>query len=148
MSVMEQKALDTATVLMEASDLGDWINHSAEMANYLFWKDAVSNHPEVPELVAKLDRQKELFEECQRFGHFHPEYHKAMEAVQRIQHELEQIEPVARYKEAEHALDELLYDVSKTIAHAVSETIKVPSNNPLPHEGGCSTGGSCSGGCG
>ena len=52
-----------------------------------------------------------------------------------------------KFKEAEEKLDELLHDVSKTIAHAVSESIKVPSNKILPDTGGCSSGGSCSGKC-
>jgi len=46
----------------------------------------------------------------------------------------------------EQRLDDMLYDISKLIAHSVSETIKVPSNDPNPKGGGCGGGGSC--GCG
>lgn len=150
MSVMEHKALDTAAILSMACDLGDLINRSAEMAEYLYWKEAVACHPDVPPLIEKLKRRKEAFEECQRFGHFHPEYHKALEAVKEAESELDQIEAVSRFKEAENRLDQLLYDVSKTIAHAVSESIKVPGNqSPLDEGGcGCGSGGGCSGRCG
>jgi cell fate (sporulation/competence/biofilm development) regulator YlbF (YheA/YmcA/DUF963 family) len=148
MSVMEKAALDMASVLMRAYQLGDMINGSAEVADYLHWKDFVDHDAEVKALVQKLNRKKELFEECQRFGHFHPEYHKALEEVKHIEHQLEEIESVSRYKAAEAKLDELLYNISTTLAYAVSETIKVPSNNPSPSEGGCGSGGSCSGGCG
>lgn len=150
MSVMEHKALDTAAILSMACDLGDLINRSADMADYLYWKEAVARHPDVPPLVDKLNRCKEYFAECERFGHFHPEYHKALEAVKAAERELDRIEAVARFKEAENRLDELLYEVSKVIAHSVSESIKVPSNRELPNEGGCGcgAGGGCSGNCG
>jgi cell fate (sporulation/competence/biofilm development) regulator YlbF (YheA/YmcA/DUF963 family) len=148
MSVMEKTALDMAAVLMKAYQLADMINGSAEVADYLYWKDMLDQDAEVKALVQQLDRKKELFEECQRFGHFHPDYHKALDDVKQIEHQLEQIDSVIQYKASETKLDELLYDISTTIAFSVSDTIKVPSNNPLPSEGGCSTGGSCSGGCG
>jgi cell fate (sporulation/competence/biofilm development) regulator YlbF (YheA/YmcA/DUF963 family) len=63
--------------------------------------------------------------------------------VNEVQKRLEQIEAVRRFKEAEERLDDLLYTISTTIAHAVSDTIKVPSNNPLPGAGSCGSGGSC-----
>jgi cell fate (sporulation/competence/biofilm development) regulator YlbF (YheA/YmcA/DUF963 family) len=148
MSVMEKTALDMAAVLMKAYQLGDMINGSAEVADYLYWKDMLGQDAEVQALVQQLDRKKELFEECQRFGHFHPDYHKALDDVKQIEHQLEQIDSVIQYKASETKLDELLYDISTTIAFSVSDTIKVPSNNPLPSEGGCSSGGSCSGSCG
>lgn len=148
MSVLEKTALDMASVLMDAYELGDMINSSAEVANYLYWKDSLDQDAEVKALVRKLDRKKELFEECQRFGHFHPDYHKALDEVKQIELELEKVESVIQFKAAETKLDELLYDISTTLAYAVSDKIKVPSNNPLPSEGGCSTGGSCSGSCG
>ncbi len=148
MSVMEKTTLDMAAVLMNAYHLGDMINGSAEVADYLYWKDLLDQDPEVKALVKKLENKKELFEECQRFGHFHPNYHKALDEVKGIELELEKIESVAKFKASEAKLDELLYEISTTIAYSVSDTIKVPSNNPLPNEGGCSTGGSCSGSCG
>jgi len=148
MSVMERTALDMATVLMKAYHLGDMINGSAEVADYLYWKEVLAKDVEVNNLILKLERKKELFDECQRFGHFHPDYHKALDEVKQIEQQLDEIEVVISYKASETKLDELLYDISTTIAYSVSDTIKVPSNNPLPSQGGCSTGGSCSGSCG
>lgn len=91
----------------------------------------------------KLNSKKELFEETQRFGHFHPNFHEAKEQVEAVQREMEQIEAVWRFKDAENNLDQMLYEMSELIAHSVSESIKVPSNNPLPKGGGCGSGGSC-----
>ncbi len=146
MSIMERNALDMATLLLRAYDLGDTVKASSEVAQYIYWKSQVDQHPEVKKLAMKLNQKKEIFEQCERFGHYHPEYHNALDKVKEVEAELEQIEAVARFKQAENTLDELLYTVSEIIAHSVSESIKVPSNNPLPHAKGCGSGGSC--GCG
>jgi cell fate (sporulation/competence/biofilm development) regulator YlbF (YheA/YmcA/DUF963 family) len=151
-AITEAQTLDMSAILMQAYDLGDMIKVSAETADYLYWKQRKDNDPQVAELVKLLFKKKDLFEECQRFGHFHPDYHAALEQVQAIQDQLDGLEAVKRFKEAEQRLDNLLYNISQTIAHSVSETIKVPSNDPLAggscSTGSCSTGGSCSGGCG
>lgn len=148
MSVMERTTLDMSALLLGAYELGDMILASREAAEYLRWKQRMSEDPKAQELIRKLQRQKDLFEECQRFGHFHPEYHKAMEAVRTVQEELDALDSVRGFKEAEERLDDLLYEVSETIARSVSDSIKVPSNKLLPEAGGCSSGGSCSGKCG
>ncbi len=148
MSIMEAEALDMSAVLMHAYDVGDMIKSSAEVADYLYWKAEVEKSREVQELQRIFAKKKENFEECERFGHYHPNYHEALAQVNEVQAKLEQVEVVRRFKEAEEQLDDLLYTISSTIAHAVSESIKVPSNNPLPTDGGCSSGGSCSGKCG
>src|SRR5690606_28765564 len=116
-----------------------------------YWKQKLDEDDSVKAAIQKLESRKRLFEECQRFGHFHPNYHEALDAAHKAQEQLDELESVREFKRAEEALDELLHTVSKTIAHAVSETIKVPTNSLLPDEGGCSscgTGGGCSGKCG
>lgn len=148
MSVTEARTLDMSAVLKEAYELGDWIKASAETADYLYWKLAMEKDERAQTLIRELQSKKERFEECQRFGHFHPDYHAALDEVKKVQDKLDEVESVRRFKEAEERLDDLLYEVSRTIANAVSETIKVPSNKLVPTGGGCSSGGGCSGGCG
>ncbi|KRE90572.1 regulator [Paenibacillus sp. Soil766] len=145
---METETLDMSAILMQAYDMGDMINSSAEVADYLYWKTEVESSREVKDLQAVFARKKDAFEECERFGHYHPSYHDALNALNEVQEKLLAIEAVRKYKEAEDRLDDLLFTVSTTIAHAVSDSIKVPSNNPLPTGKGCSSGGSCSGNCG
>jgi len=146
-SVMEREALDFSLLLSKTCDLSDAMLRSVEMADFLYWKERMEQDPAVKELLRKMARAKERFEECERFGHYHPNYHEALDAVKAVEAELEGIESAREFKRAEKALDELLYDVSVVIAHAVSESIKVPSNDPLPKSGGgCGSGGSC--GCG
>jgi cell fate (sporulation/competence/biofilm development) regulator YlbF (YheA/YmcA/DUF963 family) len=152
MAVMEAQALDMSAILLQAYELGDWIIASVEVSEYLQSKHEMENDPEVKEIIRVFNIKKQLFEECERFGHFHPDYHSAMEQVQAIQQKMEQNVVWSRFNHAEHQLDDLLYTVSKTIAHSVSMTIKVPSNVMQPDNGcssgGCSTGGGCNGKCG
>lgn len=147
MSIMEAQALDMTALLMQAYDIGELINKSSEVEVYLYWKNIVEHDEAVQNKVRELNQKKELFEECERFGHFHPDYHRAMDEVKRVEQELDEFECVREYKLAWEQVDGLLYDVSATIAHAVSDSIKVPSNKLITTEGGCSSGGTCSGKC-
>lgn len=143
MSVAELNTVDMAEVLTYAYELGDMINQSVEVTDYLYWKGRVDTNPEIQTMIKRLQSKKELFEETQRFGHFHPNYHSAKDEVAAVELEMEQFEEVVRFKQAEKILDDILYSMSETIAFSVSETIKVPSNNPAP-KGGCGSGGKCS----
>lgn len=150
MGIKESTALDIVTLLQAAYELGEMLNASKEMADYLYWKSVVRQDEEAQRWVAELQKQKDRFEECQRFGHFHPEYHAALEQVRQVQEKLDAIPSVQRYKQAEDRLDELLYEVSKLIAHSVSESVKVPTDRLVSAGrgcGSCGNGGSC-GGCG
>lgn len=139
---LEKQELDMTSLMLETYNLADMIKNSRETADYLYWKQRVEEDEEIQLAVRQFQRHKDLFEECERFGHFHPEYHHAMDRAKEAERELERFEPVKAFKSAEEALDQLLYDVSETIARAVSEEIKVPGNHVLP-EGGCGSGGSC-----
>lgn len=148
MSVMERTALDMSAILLRAYDLGDMILASEEAKAYKQAKQVLDADETAQVYIIKLNRKKDLFEECQRFGHFHPEYHRALEEAAVAQAELDALPAVKTFKEAEEQLDELLFQVSELIAHSVSESVKVPSNKLVPSDGGCSSGGGCSGKCG
>nr|WP_040948587.1 YlbF family regulator [Gorillibacterium massiliense] len=140
-----------SVLMLGAYQIGDLINASAEMADYLYWKDSMKRDEQAQQLIRSFARKKELFDECMRFGHFHPEYHRALQEAQTAQDELANCQSIKRFKAAEERLDELLYEVSRILAVSVSETVKVSSNNVRDEggcSGGCSTGGSCSGKCG
>ncbi|MCM3126346.1 MULTISPECIES: YlbF family regulator [unclassified Paenibacillus] len=145
MSVSELNTVDMAQVLSYAYELGDMINQSTLVTDYLYWKERVRQNPEIQEWVRRLSDKKELFAETERFGHFHPNYHSAKDEVKAVEDQLEAFEEVRRFKEAEAQLDDMLHQMSETIAFSVSNSIKVPSNDPSPKRG-CSGGGSC--GCG
>ncbi|AWB45178.1 regulator [Paenibacillus sp. CAA11] len=145
MSVSELKTVDMAQMLIYAYELGDMINQSVCVAEYLYWKRLINQDEAIQALIKKLESKKELFEETQRFGHFHPDYHAAKDKVAEVEKELEQHEAVRRFKIAEQELDELLHQMSEMIAYSVSSSIKVPGNE-THGKGGCASGGKC--GCG
>lgn len=70
MSVAELNTVDMAEVLTYAYELGDMINQSAEVSDYLYWKGRVDCNPEIQAMVKQLQNKKELFEETQRFDIF------------------------------------------------------------------------------
>ncbi|MDF2670916.1 MAG: hypothetical protein K0R67_3222 [Paenibacillus sp.] len=141
MTLTEVGTLNVSELLSQAYEVGDMINASAEAADYAYWKQQVESDAEIQAAVKQFAKLKEMFEETERFGHFHPNYHEALDAVKVAEVKLEGFEAVRLFKMAEAKLDELLFSVSETIAHSVSEAIKVPSNNPLPTKAGCGTGG-------
>ncbi|GIQ68699.1 YlbF family regulator [Xylanibacillus composti] len=149
MSVQEQQVLDMTALLIESTELAEMILGSQEMERYLYWKQIMEQDPIAQEAIRQFRLDKEAFADCERFGHFHPDYHAGLERVEKSQEAMQQIETIRYFKEAESALDDLLYQVSLTIARSVSESVKVPSNTLLPDTGtgGCGAGG-CSGRCG
>ncbi|WP_135547504.1 YlbF family regulator [Paenibacillus cymbidii] len=150
MSIAEEQALDMSILLSTAYELGDRINMSAAVADYKKWQLRLATDADAQRLIRTFARKKELFAECERFGHFHPDYHRAKQEAEAIQQEMDACEAIRSFKLAEQALDELLHDVSKTIAHSVSATIKVPGNEKANTGSSCGTGGcggNCSGGC-
>lgn len=147
MSIAERHILDFPALLDKADELGTALLRSVEVAQYLYWKERAAKDDAAKAVIRKMAKAKERFEECERFGHFHPDYHAALNEVKAIEAEMGAIESIREFKKAEEALDKLLYDVSEVIAHAVSDSVKVPSNDPLPKSGSSCGSGGCSGGC-
>ncbi|GEN35000.1 YlbF family regulator [Aneurinibacillus danicus] len=147
--MMTLSPLDFQEVMERAYRIGELLTGSEEMKRYLESRRRMEQDPEAEAKIASFNRMKEVYEEVQRFGKYHPDYNKVTREIRQKKREMEQVASVAAFKKAEDELDELLYRVSRTIADAVSKSIKVPSNNPLYEmmggcgSGGCGTGGSC-----
>jgi cell fate (sporulation/competence/biofilm development) regulator YlbF (YheA/YmcA/DUF963 family) len=125
------ETLDMATILLEAYQLADKINESPEVEEYLRTKRRLSEDQEAQKLIREFHKVKDQFEEAQRFGIFHPNYHEAKEMAVQWQKKLRKHPTIRSYLVAEEQLDRLLHEVSRTIAHAVSESVKVPGNDPV-----------------
>ncbi|WCK53358.1 YlbF family regulator [Aneurinibacillus sp. Ricciae_BoGa-3] len=141
-------ALDRNELINRAYEIGKNLLHSQEMQDYLVSRSRMQSDPVASTKVTSFNKLKELHEEVQRFGKYHPDYSRVSAEIRKEKRELEKLESISFFKKAENNLDELLYRVSRTIADAVSDKIKVPSNNPLYEMaggcgGGCGTGGSC-----
>lgn len=143
MDTME--SVDMAELIMESAMLSEMINQSQEVAAYLRAKKQLEEDAQAQQLLAEFEKKKAAYEDVQRFGKYHPDYEKISTEVRQLKRSVEMLDTVQAFKRAEDALDSLLYQVSRTIADAVSDTIKVPSNNPFleAKAGGCGTGGSC-----
>ncbi|BAU27358.1 cell fate (sporulation/competence/biofilm development) regulator YlbF (YheA/YmcA/DUF963 family) [Aneurinibacillus soli] len=144
------KVLDWNDVLERAYGIGEQLTHSQEMRRYKEMRQEMETDREAAVLIESFNRLKEAHEEVERFGTYHPDYHTVTRRVREKKRELDKVPSIAAFKQAENDLDELLYRVSRVIADAVSEQIKVPSNNPLYElagggcgSGGCGTGGGC-----
>ena len=131
-----------SNVIIQTYELADLINQSEEMQNYKKYQELLDQDEQVMELKKSLNKAKILFDEARRFGHFHPNYHEAKEKVEKLVIELDQLPAVQSFKQAEQELDDLLYLISKTIAHSISPSILVPKEDGVA--GGSSCGvGSC-----
>jgi cell fate (sporulation/competence/biofilm development) regulator YlbF (YheA/YmcA/DUF963 family) len=139
------EAADMTQLIMESHELSTMINQSREVSEYLLAKRHMEADEEAQRLLALFEKKKAQYEDVQRFGKYHPDFNHISKEVRELKRTIELMDSVQAFKRAEDKLDELLYQVSTTIAHAVSDTIKVPSNNPfLEAKGsGCGTGGSC-----
>lgn len=136
-------ALDMSAILLKAYELGELIQQSQEVREYLDCRKALEKDGQVQRLIARFVRKKREFEEVERFGWWHPDYRQKDAELRQIWEELQSFEVVRSYKMAEERVDKMLYHVSRTLARAVSHTIKVPRNDG---EGAAGCGGGC-GGC-
>ncbi|GAB6934213.1 MAG: YlbF family regulator [Calditerricola sp.] len=139
-------SLDMAHVIRQASELGELILASREAKEYVRWKAALARDARAQTLIRRFQAKKREYEDVMRYGRYHPDYSRVVEETRALKRELDELETVSRFRQAEARLDALLYEVSKTIAHAVSPNIKVPGNNPVAGLG-CGSSG-CGGGCG
>lgn len=115
-------------ILLDAYHLADQINESDEVKHYLRLQQELQQSQEAQKLIEQFQKAKEWYEETQRFGIFHPDYQAAKEKVKITYENLRAHPLIDSFLKAEEQLDQLLYHVSVTIAHAVSKSIKVPTN--------------------
>ena len=127
-------------IIFQTYDLTEMINNSEEVIEYLKYKKEVENNQEVTNLRKKLRQAKELFEETQRFGNFHPNYNEAKEMVDKVLAEINSNELIKKYKKAEDEINSLLYMVANILSESVSPSIKVPRSNNLLDDPFCTTG--------
>lgn len=139
------------SILDETDELSTMIL-SSEIANKLREAhNAVYSSAELCEMIRQFNKTKELYEDVQRFGKYHPDYHTVMKTIRQQKRALDLDERIAALKVAENDYQDLLDEISLIVGKTVSEAVKVPVSNPFfasTGGGGCSTGGcSTGGGC-
>ncbi len=118
--------LDMSTILLQAYQLADEINESHEVKEYLNAKHKLDQDPEAQKLIQEFNKAKSKFEEARRFGRYHPDYQETKEQAMALVKKVQEYPSVHACLEKEKRLDQLLHQVSLTIAHSVSKSVKVP----------------------
>lgn len=132
------------------------IDHAEQLASLVLQSEVVEeyrrsfyilrNDKEAQQLIREFTKIKDLYEDVQRFGKYHPDYRKITKELRDIKRELDLNETVANFKKAENEVQSLLDEISVHIGQAVSVHVKVPTGNPFFESscgGGCGSGGSC-----
>jgi cell fate (sporulation/competence/biofilm development) regulator YlbF (YheA/YmcA/DUF963 family) len=141
-------SLDIASFLNDAHGLGQYILKSEEVKHYHRSRMELERDQEAQALIRGFVKKKEEFEEVERFGKYHPDHDRVKKEMREIKRTMDMNDNVVQFKKAERELESILNEVSKIVAFAVSEDIKIPTGNPFWDQGGCGGSGCGSGGCG
>lgn len=132
-----------------AEELSRMILQSEQAEQYRQAYHAVYDNKDLADEIIAFARLKELYEEVQRFGKYHPDYKDVMKRIRVDKRKLDLNERVADLRLAENEMQDLIDQVSFIIGRSVSEAVKIPSSNPFFSSdsscgGSCGTGGGCS----
>lgn len=136
---------DFAQLIENSELLGVYITQSEIALNYKIAKKRLDEDSEAQQLISKFVKMKDKYEEVQRFGRYHPDFESVTAEIRKLKRQLDLHETIANFKKAEQDLEQLLNEVSRIIADAVSSYIKVPTGNPFFDNRICQ--GNCGGGC-
>ncbi|WP_042471623.1 YlbF family regulator [Bacillus ndiopicus] len=138
-----------AFILDEADELSAMILSSEPVKRLEDAYRTVYKDVELANQIQAFGRMKEHYEDVQRFGKYHPDYHTIMKKIREQKRALDLDNRIAALKLAENDVQDLLDEISLIIGRSVSEAVKVPVSNPFFNSStscgtGCGTGGSCS----
>ncbi|WEG15007.1 YlbF family regulator [Pullulanibacillus sp. KACC 23026] len=122
------------------------LRQSEPFERYKESKKRLEQDQQAISLLRRFVKLRERYDEVQRFGKYHPDYHEVIQEMMEVKRDVDLNDIIAEYKQAEAELESLLNDISLSIAGAVSPSIKVPTGDPFFDRGcsgGCSTGGAC-----
>jgi cell fate (sporulation/competence/biofilm development) regulator YlbF (YheA/YmcA/DUF963 family) len=135
-------------LLEYAEQLAEMVLESDIVEQYQICLYKMQNNKETQEKISRFVNLKELYEEVQRFGKYHPDYKRVMSQIREYKRDMDLDPQVAEFKLAENDLQGLLDEISMLVGGAVSPHVKVPTGNPFfqtsSHGSGCGGGGSCS----
>ncbi|WP_026560489.1 YlbF family regulator [Bacillus sp. J37] len=138
--------LESTKIIDQAEQLANWILQSEIVKEYRRCYHILKNDTEAQQLISEFTKIKDLYEDVQRFGKYHPDYRKITKELRDVKRTVDLNDHVANFKKAENEVQSLLDEISVQLGQAVSVHIKVPTGNPFFESscgGGCGTGGSC-----
>ncbi|MEH7453681.1 YlbF family regulator [Gottfriedia acidiceleris] len=143
--------METLQLITVSEELASMIVQSDVADQYRTSYIALNNDKTAQEIISRFMKTKDLYEDVQRFGKYHPDYKEIRKKMSEVKRELQLNDTIAAFKQAEDQVQLLLDETSYLIAQAVSPSVKIPAGNPffVNTGGGCSTGGCGTGGkCG
>ena len=140
--------METIEIVQKAEALAELVMQSEIGENYFAHLYKLKNDQLAQQKIKKFGALKDLYEEVQRFGKYHPEYKRVNMDIREAKRDMDLHPTIANFKRAEMDLQTVLDEISMKIGRAVSPQIKVPTGNPFFDSGsgcsgGCGTGGSC-----
>ncbi|MFJ7976280.1 YlbF family regulator [Peribacillus sp. JNUCC 23] len=141
--------MERVSILQKAEALAEMVIESKIGQEYFELLYNLRHDQGAQDKIRKFTSLKDLFEEVQRFGKYHPDYKRVNLEIRQVKREMDIHPSIAAFKRAETELQAVLDEISHRIGHAVSPFIKVPAGSPF-FESGSSCGGSCGtgGSCG
>ncbi|AMA64312.1 MAG: YlbF family regulator [Kurthia gibsonii] len=136
-------------ILDEVDQLNDLILNSDVHRQLVDATEAVYSNPSLVQKITEFNKTKDLYEDVQRFGKYHPDYTQIMKLIRTQKRELDMDETISALKVAENEFQDLLDEIGIIIGKTISEAVKVPVSNPFFQTdtgcgGSCGTGGGCS----
>lgn len=136
-------------ILDEVDQLNDLILNSEVHHQLIEATKAVYSNPTLVQKITEFNKTKDLHEDVQRFGKYHPDYTSIMKLIRAQKRELDMDETISALKVAENEFQDLLDEIGLIIGKTVSDAVKVPVSNPFFQTdtgcgGSCGTGGGCS----
>ncbi|MEB6202593.1 YlbF family regulator [Mammaliicoccus fleurettii] len=139
--------VETVNILDQSDELSSCIKESLIYQEYQEAKYKLETDLEVKILRQKFDQIKSHYDDCLRFGRYHPDYSRVMKETRQQKRAYEIHPVVSNFKTKETALQDLLDEVISIVSYSISNNVKVDTGNPFfssdSQGGGCATGGSC-----
>ncbi|GIN83828.1 regulatory protein YlbF [Heyndrickxia sporothermodurans] len=141
--------IERVQILALADELSKMVLQSEAADEYRKYYFKINNDKRTQEKIREFVKMKELYEEVQRFGRYHPDYKTINVRTREVKREMDMDENIANFRKAENALQDILDHISVIVGKSVSQHIKVPTGNPFfdansSCSGGCGSGGGCS----
>lgn len=140
--------METVQILEKAEKLAQLVMKSEIGENYFFHLNKLKNDSIAQQKIKTFSSLKDLYEEVQRFGKYHPDYKKVNLEIRKAKRDMDLYETISNFKQAEMELQTILDEISIKVGRAVSDEIKIPTGSPFFESasgcsGGCGTGGAC-----
>jgi len=118
---MEQNVITTTYELV------DEIKDLKEYKRFIELGKMIEKDEDVKELVHQFMKQRDKYEEAQKYGKYHPDLKQIQISFAKAKENLYTHKIVIEYKKIEKQIQEILNTISKELAQSVSNKIKHPN---------------------